>query len=242
MRILYFFALLFTAMSCQTTKIKNKEYKISAATVEIGSVGTESSFSKLNYDFDTRLFPLFENKIRLDVQLLPFNKAVNKIYTAKNKVNQLPNKINYIDSLPDKPRFVTVTFLDYAGIIDELNAPHNKKVVNYLKDISKASIITSVALVLPNDQLSKMEQADSYYLINEDKTKYGILLYKDGKKIDTVDLQFSTVLAYTTGKFCWAINERHNWYIGDIVNEGTSCPGDTYSKIKEKEEVNLFKL
>ena len=242
MKNLIYLLLITIVTACQTAKIKNEEYKISASTVELGCIGTASSFSKLKNDFITHTFPVLENKIRLDIQQVPFNKNINKIYTSKIKENQLPNTVSYIDSLPEKPKFVTITLMDYAGIINELNTSYNKNSYNYLKDTGKGSIITSIAIVLPEAELTKLKLADTYYLINEQTAKYNILLYKDGKKIDFINLQSSTVLAYTVGKFCWAINERHNWYIGDIVNDSGSCAGDTHKKIKEKEEKNLFKL
>ena len=242
MKNLIYLLLIVTATACQTTKIKDTEYKISTSTIELGSVGTASSFSKINYDYTARTFPVLENKIRLDIQIIPFNKNINKIYISKTNENQLPVKVNYIDSLPEKPKFVTITLMDYTGVINELNSSYNKNVYNYLKVIDKGSIITSIAVVLPDADLIKLQQADAYYLVNEQTAKYSLQLYKDGKKIDLINMQSSTVLAYTVGTFCWAVNDRHNWYIGDIVNDNKSCTGNTHKKIKEKEETNLFKL
>jgi hypothetical protein len=242
MKNLLYLLLILSVTACKTTNIKDKEYRVSHATIELGSIGTVSSFNKIKFDYAARTFPLIENKIRLDVQVLPFNKDIYKIYVSKNSINQIPNAIQYVDSLPEKPKFVTISFMDYAGVMDELNAPHNRNVTTYLKDIEKAAIITSIAIVLPESDLAKLKQADAYYLVNEQTTKYSILLYKDGKKIDLLNLQSSTVLAYTVGRFCWAVNDRHNWYIGDIVNDDKACMGNTYKKIKDKEETNLYKL
>lgn len=229
-------------ISCQTTKIKNQEYKISPATIELGNIGTATSINNTMNDFSARSFPKIENKIRLDIQILPFNNKINKIYLSKTKVNQLPTNIKYVDSLPKKPEFVTVTIMGITTLTEEINASYNKNIFNYLKDNDKASIITSVALALSDEDLNKLKLADTYYLINDQDAKYTVALYKQGKKMDILNLNQGIVLAYTIGKFCWSISDRQQWYIADIVKNNKSCKGNTYSKMKKKEETNLFKL
>lgn len=242
MKNLIYILLIISTISCQTTKIKNQEYKISPATIELGSIGTAVSINNTMNDFSTRSFPVIQEKIRLDIQMVPFNKKINEIYLKKTKASQLPVNITYIDSLPNKPEFVTITLMDLTSFTNELNAPYNKSVLTFLKDREKASVITSVALVLPNEDINKLKQADSYYLINNQEAKYTIALFKQGKKTDVIDLQAGITLAYTIGKFCWALSDKHQWYIGDVVKNNRACTGNTYSKIKEKEETNLFKL
>lgn len=240
--IIYLLLINIIIVSCQTTKIKNQEYKISPATIELGNIGTATSINNTMNDFSARSFPKIENKIRLDIQILPFNDKINKIYLSKTKVNQLPTNIKYVDSLPKKPEFVTVTIMEITALTEEINASYNKNIFNYLKDNDKASIITSVALVLSDEDLNKLKQADTYYLMNDQDAKYTVALYKQGKKMDILNLNQGIVLAYTIGKFCWSISDRQQWYIADIVKNDKSCKGNTLSKMKKKEETNLFKL
>lgn len=228
--------------ACQTTKIKNKEYKVSSATVELGSIGTASSLSKFDNDFATRSFPQLHQSIRLDVQIVPFNKKINKIYFDKLKQNQIQGTVQYVDSLAQKPKFATFTFIDYAGITNEVNADYNKGIFNYIKDRGDASIVTGIAIVVTNEVILKLQQADAYYLVNDQTSKYTVALYKDGKKFDLINLQQGTVLAYTLGEFCWSVNDRHHWYVGDIVSKNKSCKGNTHKRIQKREETNLFKL
>lgn len=240
--IIYLLLIGLIITGCQTIKIKNQEYKISPATIELGTIGTATSVNNTMNDFAARSFPKIENKIRLDIQILPFNDRINKIYLTKTKENQLPTNIKYVDSLPKKPEFVTVTIMEITALAEEINASYNKNIFTYLKDNDKASIVTSVALTLSNDDLNKLKQADTYYLTNDQDAKYMITLYKQGKKTDIIDLNQGIVLAYTIGKFCWSISDRQQWYIADIVKNDKSCKGNTYSKMKKKEETNLFKL
>lgn len=129
---------------CKTTSIKNKEYKVTDATVELASIGIATSMSKIKYDYAVRHFPKFEKRVRLDVQILPFNKDINHIYLLKRNSNQIENTIKYVDSLSVKPKFVTIALIDYGNIINELNGDHNRNVLNYIKDVEKASIVTNI--------------------------------------------------------------------------------------------------
>lgn len=234
--------LLLVLAGCQTAKINNKEYKVSQATVELGSIGRAKSMYNLDNDFSIHALPVLENKIRLDLQVLPFTKNIYKTYTEKASKNQNMVKINYNDSLPIKPEYVTVNIMDLTAMATELNAVHNKDIATYLKDTKKTVIVTGIAVVLPTEYLTKIRQADAYYLVNAQDKKYSIALYKDGKKIEVIDMQTGVGLAYTLGKFCWSLSDRHQWYIGEIVKDNKSCKGNTRSQIKEKEEKNLFKL
>jgi hypothetical protein len=238
----FLFILLLVASGCQTIKIENRKYKTSTATTELGSIGTSKSMYNTDNDFFPRTFPDLKNKIRLDIQVYPFNKSINNIYVKKGITNQAQSKISYIDSLPSKPEFVTVSLMDINTFTNELNAPDNRGIFTFIKDIEKASIVTSVAVALSSEDLTKIRQADAYYLINNQNKKYTIALFKQGKKIEQIDLSSGTILAYTLGKFCWSVNDRQQWYIADIVNDSKSCPGNTISKIKEKEQTNLFKM
>lgn len=234
--------LIILSVSCQTTKIKNVKYRISPATTELGSIGQAKSIHGFTNDFSTRSFPVLENQIRLDIQVLPFNKKINEIYLSKSRNNQVKEKINYIDSLPKKPEFVTVSILDLTGFANELNAAYNKDITTYMKDIGNAAVITGIALTLSEENITKIRQADAYYLLNNQDKKYTIALYKEGKKTAIIDLRPHDVLAYTTGKFCWSVNDRQQWYISDIIRDNETCKGNTKSRIKEKEQTNLFKM
>ncbi|TRW27076.1 hypothetical protein FMM05_00045 [Flavobacterium zepuense] len=227
---------------CQTTCIKDKTYKVSEATIELGTIGRASSMYDLDNGFSIHSIPILQNKIRLDIQVLPFTKAINKIYINKTATNPSVIKVNYADSLPVKPEYITVSIMDRTGFANELNAEYNGDIATYLKDTKKTVAITGMALVLPGEELAKIKSADAYYLLNSQDKKYTIALYKAGKKTETIELGSSIPLAYTLGKFCWAVNDRQQWYIGEIVEDNKSCKGNTKTRVEDKEEKNLFKL
>ncbi|WP_298140166.1 hypothetical protein [Flavobacterium sp.] len=234
--------LLLCLFSCQSVSIKNRKYKVADATTEIASIGQSKSFLYKN-DFSTKVFPILENKIRVDLSIVPFNKKLNKTYLQKTKFNQNQPKVNYVDSLETKPEMITLSILDMQGYISEINSEQNQQVLTYLKDTKKSKVITSIATTLSSDNIEKIRQADTYYLTNSSNKKYTLVLYKENKKIQTIDLQSGIVIGYELSKCCWALNKKHQWYLADIVKECNSCKGSTYSKIKEnKQNKSLFKM
>ena len=242
MKKIIYLLIIINTIGCQTAKIKNELYKVSQAHAELGSIGEAKSKFNLDNDFKIHSIPVLESKIRLEMQLLPFNKDINKIYAAKVAAGQAQVKINYMDSIPVKPVYATLSIISLTDFATELNGVQNKSVISYLKDTKQAVVVTGVAIAFTEDDIAKLKQADTYYLINNLDKKYNVALYKEGKRIGTIDLQSGTLLAYNLSKFCWAINDRQQWYVGDIVKDNTSCKGNTKSRIKEKEEINLFKM
>lgn len=239
---IYLFLLLLAITGCQTLTVNNDTYKISSSTTEIGSIGHASSVFNLENNFATRSFPILEHKIRLDVQILPFTKKINDLYTAKLAEKQQKPNLAFADSLPKKPEFITVSIMDIAGYVKELNTLQNNSIKYYIDDTKKAVVVTGQALAPSPDDWAKIKQADSYYLEHSQNNKYTIGLYTAGKKTGEVNTATAIMLGYTLGKFCWSTDDREQWYIGDIVSSTKSCKGNTHSKIKQREETNLFKM
>lgn len=229
-------------ISCNTAKIKDKEYKISSTNIEIGSIGFSTSVIGKN-DFTIHSFPKLDNKLRVEVSLTPFNKKFNKIYQKKAESNQNQAKIQYVDSLETKPELVTISLLDIAGFVSEINNTHNKEVLEFLKNTEKSKIVTSIVTTLSADNISKIKEADTYYLINNQQSKYVLILFKDNKKVATVDLQSGVVLAHEVSKCCWIIDSKGRWYLAGLVDENSACKGKTEPKVKKKESMkSLYRM
>ena len=229
--------------SCQTVKIKQEQYKKTEAILELGSVGESKSLLGLKNDFNTRTFPKLENKIRVSVESIPFTKALDKAYKAKSKYNQNQGKVVYNDSLPVKPEIVLISVMDVAGFVTELNSENNKEISQLVQNTKKMKVVSNIAVVITKDDLAKIKQVDTYYLINNLDKKYTLQLYKQGKKSDVIDITHGTTVAYKLGKFCWNVNERGKWYIADIVDECEGCKGNTQKFVsKKKKEKSLFDM
>lgn len=234
--------ILLICCACQTTKIKNDDYKFSSSVVELGSIGT----SKLSYHlnvFEPKALPKLENNIRVEIGVVPYNKKLNKIYVSKAKYNQNQTKVAFIDSLPVKPELVTIKILDIAGLVQEINADYNANILKLLTDTQKLKIISSLAVSLPVDEIAKIRQSDAFYLTNNQYKKYTISLYKSGKKIDSIDINPETIVAYQVSSFCWVKSSKGSWNVADIVNENNKCSGITTQKINEKKNTkDLFDM
>lgn len=234
--------ILIISISCQTIKVKENSYKTSNSKIELGALGEAKSIADLKNNFTITAYPIIDEKIKLEVSIVPFTKKANKIYQSKEKFNQKQSKINYVDSLPIKPEMVIIKISDIASLVDDLNASANTKELNFIKNNERTTIVTSVLVVLNSTEIEKLRNADTYYLVQSDIAKHTIALYKQGKKIDTIDISTATIIGYTIGKFCWFENDRGKWQIGDIVQKGNSCKGNTYKKVKPKKEKSLYKM
>lgn len=236
MRNSFFILLLVVFSACQSTKIKDNRYKVSSAAPELGSIGQSKSLFDLQNNFEVRTLAKLENNIRVSIEVIPFNKRLNHFYKAKEEFNQNQSKVNYIDSLPTKPELVTIRLLDVAGFTNELNAAYNAPVFRLLFDTQDSEIVSSIAATLSPEEITKIRQSDTYYLNNFQDKKYVLSLYKLGKKTDVLDIKPENIVAYRLSTFCWALSERGQWHIADLIEGGNSCKGNTRSRIKEKKK------
>ncbi|MCC9070895.1 hypothetical protein LNQ49_04695 [Flavobacterium sp. F-65] len=211
---------------------------------ELGSIGQAEVKNVVENNFSIRTLPKIENKIRVSIDIVPFNRKLHKAYTAKAIYNQNQTKVTYVDSLPIKPELVTIKILDINGLVNELNANYNADVFRLLKDTKSSQIITSLAVSLSKDEITKIRQADAYYLTNTQDKKYLIALYKLGKKTETIDLNPEIIVGYQASKFCWTSNQKGQWYIADIVLDNTNCLGNTKTVIPkgDKKNKSLFDM
>lgn len=241
MRLFYFIIILFV-FSCKSIDVREQCYKTSNSKIELGALGEAKSISGLKNSYTITAFPNLNEKLKLDIAIVPFTKKANKIYQSKAKFDQKQIKVNYADSLPVKPEMVSIKISDIASLINDLNSSENSKELTFIKNNERTAIVTSVLVVLNDSEIQKLRNADTYYLVQSDVSKHTLAVYKQGKKIETIDLSVATVIGYTVGKFCWSENERGKWQIGDIIQKGNSCKGNTYRKVKPKKEKSLYKM
>lgn len=232
-----FFILLLTALvACQSTKVKNNNYKVSDTAPELGSIGQSKMGYKTNNEFEVKTLPKLENPIRIAVEIVPFNRKMFKIYSAKAKYNQDQLKVSYVDSLPKKPELATIKLLDVVQFVNELNADYNKDVFKFLTNAQDSEVVTNLVFCFSPEEISKIKQADTFYLTNYQDSKYAISLYKLGKKTDTLFINSLNIVAYRLSTFCWGETDRGQWYIADLTEGDNKCIGKTKSKIEEKKK------
>lgn len=227
---------------CQSTHIGDRLYKVSESAVELGAVGYAYSPDNLRHRFDIKAIPVLDSKVRITIQVLPFTPDINKIYLAKMKAKGEGPVLKYVDSMPQKPSYVTLSLLDTGTYVTALHSEVNKELYQYLVKTENTSVVTGLAIVPDAPLVAKIKAADAYYLAYNRDRKYTISFYKEGKHIEDVDISKFETLAYTTGHLCWYEDDRGRWKVGDVVKSTESCRGQMRPEVKDKEEVNLFKM
>jgi len=226
--------------SCQTVKIENATYNTNSSKVELGVIG-HSKGMFFNKKFNSKAYPELTSKIKVNVSVVPFSKRSNKVYLSKTKNNQNLAKINYVDSIPVKPELVTISILDINGYCREINSPENTKINRLIKETKKAKVISSIAIVLKEDDLQKIKNADEFYLINKKDQKYSLGLFKQGKQTDVLEISTAPVLGYEEGRFCWSEIKPGKWEVIDLIAICESCKGNTVKKVSNKKKTkSLF--
>lgn len=232
-----FLILLLTVLvACQSTKVKNNKYTVSDTAPELGSIGQSKMGYKANNEFEIKTLPKLENHVRVAVEIVPFNRKMFKIYSAKAKYNQDQLKVPYVDSLPKKPELATIKILDVVQFVNELNADYNKDVFKFLTNEQDSKVVTNLVFCFSPEEINKIKQADTFYLTNYQDSKYAISLYKLGKKTDTLFINSLNIVAYRLSTICWKETERGQWYIADLLEGDNNCKGNTKPKIEEKKK------
>lgn len=236
MRNSFFILLLVFLSACQTTKIKNNTYKVSDTAPELGSIGQSKMGYKANNEFEVKTLLKLENNIRVAIEIVPFNRKMYKIYSAKAKYNQDHVKVAYVDSLPKKPELATIKLLDVVQFVNELNADYNAAVYKFISNTQNSEVVTNLVFCFSPEEIHKIKQADAFYLTNYQDSKYAISLYKLGKKTDTLFLNSLNVVAYRLSTFCWGETDRGQSYIADMIEGSNDCNGNTKLKIEDKKK------
>jgi hypothetical protein len=105
-----------------------------------------------------------------------------------------------------------------------------------MRNTQNSEVVTNLVFCFSPEEINKIKQADAFYLTNYQDRKYGISLYKLGKKTDTLFLNSLNVVAYRLSTFCWGTKDRGQWYIADMIEGEGGCKGSTKNKIEEKKK------
>lgn len=230
------------SFSCNSVKVKDTNYKTSSSTIELLSIGRNTSFINFKNNFQGIGFPEIQKKLKLSVEIIPYNKETSKIYSSKKEFNQDLKPLVYTDSLDIKPELVLIEIADKTTLLKELNTDYNKSLSTLIQKTKKTSIVLGIMVHLENEQIEKIKRSENYYLIQTDLAKFEIALYSGNKKTESIYIAPQNIIGYKTSRFCWMKNDRGKWIIGDFSSKNNSCDGDTYSKVKPKKEKSLYKM
>ncbi len=228
--------------NCKTVSVNQEVQKTTNNQVVLASIGLQKN-NVLQTDFNNTAIPAYAKPIKVFVSTISFDKKTYKAFTEAGQSQQPTFKITYIDSLPNKPKFVSLKIADRVNLIQMLNSKENAEVKNYLTNKEDANVITSVSLALSEQMLNEVMQSNKMFLIQDGLKNYALQLYKNNKPIKTVQFSEGVIFAYRTSNCCWQENEKHQINIVDLVDGQNSCPNKTYKSAKRaKKKVNYFKF
>lgn len=228
-------------VSCKTVTIHEQTQQIATAAIELLTIGVQDSNLQTT-SFETAIIPQLNQKVRVHALMLPFDKTTNKAYLAAAVSQGKKSTVNYVDSLPIKPNYLTLNVIDKVTFLNELNRDYNKAEVHYLKTMGKAKLVTTISLVFNNQTIAEIAQADELYITNKKYKKYHLELFENNQFLKEIELTNATVFAYKLSTFCWGKNSKRQTAIINIIDENSKCIKPTYSDFQKSEEKNAFKF
>jgi hypothetical protein len=186
----------------------------------------------------TVVIPIFKQKIRVSVSIIPFNKRTYKLYAeAARHQNKVVN-----DSVINKLVYVNVEIIDKVQLIKELNADYNTATSIYLQQSKENELVIQVSAFFDAIDLSNLSQAEEVYLLNNKPQKYVLELVKGGKAFAHIDLSKGATFGFSTASFCWK-KEQGKISLANLVSSGEHCTNDTYKNVRRLDKkINYFKM
>ncbi len=230
-------------MSCKTIVFNQVTQTKTTKQVVLGSIGSEKEFL-LQKGFNNSAVPNYKTPIKLSIIAKPFTKQTYKTFTKAKALQSADIKINYIDSIPNKPKYIQLQIADKVAVLTALNSEENNAVKAYLSLNTYAQVLTNMSLVFNQKDIESINKADAVFLVENGLKTYALQLYRDKVKTQTISFINSIVFEYQVLNCCWQENKKHQLDIVDLVSKYTNCPKNTYrsSKRAEKKITNYYKL
>jgi len=228
-------------VSCKPLGFQAYTQQTTTQKIALGSIGLSSNFI-LEKGYDNTGLPNYEKDIKVSISALPYSKATYKAFSKAAQLQETNFKVNYIDSLDHKPKYLDISIADEVLLIESLNNHSNASIKNYLSTKKEAKVVTSIAMALPSNFMTSFKEGDEYFLSEYGKKSHAIVIYKKGEPIETIPFTKGVIFAYDVSSCCWQENDKHQIDIVDLVYN-VDCPYKTYHSAKRaKKKVNYFKL
>lgn len=229
-------------MGCKSLSVQNKQYQTTTKQVVLGGVGIDET-----YDFERTYsysgIPNYSAPVKVQMTPLAFSKGTYKPYTKASTLQPTEIKVNYVDSLPEKPKFLNIEIADKIGLINLLNDSSNQHIKKYLLNQNDSHVVTNVSVVFDENTMESLMNADEVFVEQIGVKAVGLKLYTDGRVTSTLNFNDGVVFAYRVASICWQENSKHQLDIVDLVEGDNGCPSQTYSSAKRaKKEVDYFKF
>lgn len=232
MRKSYFLMLLAcTILSCTPLKqLSTPEYELPTLAV----IGKKDK-SLLHTTFKKLGEPVFSKRIALTAQAIPFTKSTYRVYQNMKAHKGENVRVQYVDSLPKKPRFLQFEIKDIIGLTSLLNTAENKQVQSYLTKDADCKIVSNISIYVDEMKANDYLSAKGLFLVTDSD---GMLRMEmiNGKQRHIINLPKNEIFDYEIMGFCWGENVYGKPWI-ETLNTGGKCPEGT-----EKNAQNLNDL
>jgi len=226
---------------CKTVQINKTAFKTTDQNIQLVNIGSESN-SILENSFQNSAIIHLKKNIRVSVSFIPFNNKTYKAYKSVNPSSKLFS-VTYNDSMPKKPRFVTLSVMDQVVLLDELNSKYNKSIKSYIENTTKTNIITEISLVIKPQDLEALLSAEAIFLVQDGQKNHVLSLQNENQPDKVIKFSDAVTFGYKSASFCWQEDDKHQLNIVAFANGINGCPQKTYRSTKRaKEKVNYYKL
>ncbi|MFD0862239.1 hypothetical protein ACFQ1M_08455 [Sungkyunkwania multivorans] len=227
--------IIFTA--CRTVSVDSQVQRKSNSQLSLGMIGLQET-NLLHSNFQTTALPELKKEIRISVKLVPFDNSSFKAYSKNSPNNK--QKVNFADSIKQKPSFVKLQLMDKVLLMDELSQLYNDEVRKYLERQKDARLVTSLSVALKSADLEAIDNAKTVFLVGLGDKRYGIKLMNGNAESALIGFDKATVFAHGLSYFCWGKGKRNQPSIFDIVKEGDHCPNNTFREATKAVDVDNF--
>jgi hypothetical protein len=210
--------------------------------LELGTIGEDKLFL-LEEDYNSIAIPQYNEPLKVSASVVNFNKATYSTFTNANNKKEIPLKVEYVDSLESKPKFLKLELLDRVAVLNALNSAFNEDVKAYIFNKKDAHMVWTISIVLKDEKRIAIMNSDALFLEQDGAKKYILKAYKNGDLTTSLTFSDGVVFAYQASNFCWQESDKHQIEIVDIVESSDKCPNDTYRSAKRaKKDVDYFKF
>lgn len=222
-------------VSCAPVReMSNKEKHMPS----IGDIGKHSK-SLVHSTFHKVGTPSLKNHIALSVMEFPFTKSKFKKYLEMETAKGKKPRLTYVDSLPNKPKYLCVEIADKIGIKEALNNAHNSGVKTYLENDDQYTIITKIAVTSDKATMTALTKSDALSLIDNRNGNITLELLK-GQDRSFINLSTMEVFDYEVSGFCWGETKYGKKQIEALSSNGESCPRGTEKKAYKLDNATSF--
>lgn len=227
--------------SCKTISIQKEAQQTTTQNIMLGVVGNQKTFV-FEQDYNHAALPNYDQPIKVQPNLLSFNKQAFNVFKKAQKTQSKMVVINYVDSIKtNQTNFLKLEIADRLGVINALKSKENTDVFQFIKNNNESHVITSISIALNEDNLNAIKNADEVFLEVSGVKNYVLKAYKNRELQQTIKFTDGVVFAYQTSNACWKEDEKYQMQIIDLVESNDKCPSTSYQSARRaKKKINYY--